>query len=385
MLRNMGRYLIYGFLIAAALVLITTMANATTSSGPFAYIANFGDGTLSVINTQTNTVTTTIPLAVGGPVAVNPAGTLVYVANGGPSGSDNLSVLNATTNTVTATIVLDGNPAGVAVSPDGSKVYVSNGNNVSVIDTATNLVTANIPMGIGPGDLVVSPDGSKIYVTDYNSTSDQLTMNPIYNGTVEVIDAATNTVTSIITVGKWPMGIAISPDGTKVYSTNYEDGTISVIDTATNTVTATMQNPYGSWAIAVNPTGTRVYATSDYNISVIDAATNTIIANVYDQSLPQGLAVTPDGSKIYATNWENNTVTVIDAATNTVTATITVGNFPRTSGQFIVPAPAMSKSVSTPTSSAASTAKPSPFIGAGAIGAIIIGAMLFMLVKRKRD
>jgi len=37
----------------------------------------------------------------------------------------------------------------VAVSPDGTRVYVTNNkdNSVSVIDTATNLVTATIPVG----------------------------------------------------------------------------------------------------------------------------------------------------------------------------------------------------------------------------------------------
>ena len=39
-------------------------------------------------------------------------------------------------------------PCGVAVSPDGSKVYVTNdiSNSVSVIATATNTVTTTIPV-----------------------------------------------------------------------------------------------------------------------------------------------------------------------------------------------------------------------------------------------
>jgi YVTN family beta-propeller protein len=43
-------------------------------------------------------------------------------------------------------------PWGVAVTPDGSKVYVANqgSNNVAVIATATNTVTATIPVGVLP-------------------------------------------------------------------------------------------------------------------------------------------------------------------------------------------------------------------------------------------
>ena len=45
------------------------------------------------------------------------------------------------------------NPWGVAVTPDGTKVYVANSgsdNTVSVIDTATNTVTATVTVGITP-------------------------------------------------------------------------------------------------------------------------------------------------------------------------------------------------------------------------------------------
>ena len=43
-------------------------------------------------------------------------------------------------------------PFGVAVTPDGSKVYVANtlSASVSVIATATNTVTATIPVGVQP-------------------------------------------------------------------------------------------------------------------------------------------------------------------------------------------------------------------------------------------
>ncbi|NJN66557.1 MAG: hypothetical protein HC884_07500, partial [Chloroflexaceae bacterium] len=52
------------------------------ADGPFAYVANFADDTVSVIDTSTNTVVATV--AVGNTpvgVAVNPAGTRVYVTN----------------------------------------------------------------------------------------------------------------------------------------------------------------------------------------------------------------------------------------------------------------------------------------------------------------
>jgi YVTN family beta-propeller protein len=93
---------------------------------------------------------------------------------------------------------------GVAVTPDGSKVYVANAasNNVSVIDTASNTVIATTPVGAAPVGVAVTPDGSKVYVANSNSNS------------VSVIATPTNTVIgSPINVGTGPaaFGIFIQP------------------------------------------------------------------------------------------------------------------------------------------------------------------------------
>jgi YVTN family beta-propeller protein len=103
---------------------------------PFAYVTNRGTNNVSVIDTATNTVVTT--LAMGSSpdaVAVSPDGKHAYVAN---SGSNTVSVIDTATNTVEAATIPVGNtPAGVAVTPDGKHAYVANfeSNNVSVIDT----------------------------------------------------------------------------------------------------------------------------------------------------------------------------------------------------------------------------------------------------------
>jgi YVTN family beta-propeller protein len=82
----------------------------------------------------------------------------------------------------------------VALTPDGSKVYVTNAhdNNVSVINTATNTVVGSpIPVGVHPFGVAVTPDGSKVYVTN------------VEDNTVSVIATVTNAV-STIPVGHGP-------------------------------------------------------------------------------------------------------------------------------------------------------------------------------------
>ena len=140
-------------------------------------------------------------------------------------------------------------------------------------------------------------------------------------------------------VGSNPIAVAVSPDGTKVYVTNYESNNVSVIDTATNTVISTVDVGARPGGIAVSPDGTKVYVTNEFssNVSVIDTATNAVIATVDVGNSLWGVAVSPDGSKVYVANENSNTVSVIDTATNTITATVEVGSGPIAFGKFVGP------------------------------------------------
>jgi YVTN family beta-propeller protein len=307
-----------------------------------AYITNQRDNTVSVIDTETDTVVgSPIPVA-SNPrgVAVTSDGSKVYVAGGGT-----VSVIDTATNTVVGSpITVGGNPQGVAVTPDGRKVYVARsisdfGNSVSVIDAPPNTV-ATITVGSFPFGVAVTPDGSKVYVA--NSA----------DNTVSVIDTATDTVVTTIPVGgafpnaASPKGVAVSPDGSKVYVVNAGqfagNGTVQVIATATNTVVTTITSVGTNLVgVAVTPDGSKVYVTDASAISrvlVIDTTTNTVVTSIPVGSIPIGVAVTPDGSKVFVANQSSNTVSVIATATNTVIGSpITVGNTPIAFGKFIQP------------------------------------------------
>jgi YVTN family beta-propeller protein len=207
----------------------------------------------------------------------------------------------------------------------------SNDNTVSVINTATNTVVG-LPINVGarPGGVAVTPDGSKVFVA--NSSSN----------TVSVIVTAAGTVVATIPVGVRPRGVAVTPDGSKVYVANFNDSTVSVIDPATNIVVATI--PVGTpEGVAITPDGSKVYVgNSGFNtVSVIATATNMVVGSpIGVGSFPDGVAVTPDGSKVYVANSNSNTVSVIATATNKVVGPpIGVGNFPIAFGLFIQLAP----------------------------------------------
>jgi YVTN family beta-propeller protein len=82
-------------------------------------------------------------------ITVTPDGKKVYVTN---SDEGTVSVINTKTNTVTSIVPVGFVPRGVTVTSDGKKVYVANSlnNTVSVINTAKNRVIATVPVGIRP-------------------------------------------------------------------------------------------------------------------------------------------------------------------------------------------------------------------------------------------
>ena len=295
-----------------------------TCEGTYAYITNEYENTVSVINTETNTIAATVHVG-SNPVeiAVSPDGAKVYVANYYGS---TVSVIETVNNTVIATVNVGNNPNGIAVRPDGKKVYVTNlGNlNMSVIDTATNTVIDTIDTIVSiPQGIAINQNGTKIYVPD------------TYITTFFAIDTATKEITEIPVSGS--CGVAVNPEGTKLYVTtegeypDFNKGNVEVVDVANNTVTAKVTavgtNPS---RVAVSSDGSKIYVTNEgsNNVSVIDASTNKVIATVNVGINPYGITVTPDGKKVYVMNSHSNNFSVIDTTLNEVTDTLNVGNGP---------------------------------------------------------
>ena len=83
----------------------------------------------------------------------------------------NVAVVDLTTYAVKK-IAVGSHPNGVVVTPDGSKVYVTNADaaSVSVISTATDKVIATIPVDVGPVGIVMAPDGATAWTVNQTSS-----------------------------------------------------------------------------------------------------------------------------------------------------------------------------------------------------------------------
>jgi YVTN family beta-propeller protein len=298
--------------------------------------AGVAQGFVWVLDTVSNTSLATIPVGLcPQEIAITPDGTRAYVTNVGDGtfSTASLSVIDTATNSVVQTVSLPDIPVGLAITPDGSGVYVATGLTVSVVSTSTNTVVADIPTASPTGflaEVAITPNGQQAYVTDSN------------NATVYVISTQTNTVVSSFPANTFPSpwGLAVTPDGSKVYVASYSVqfpfsgyvgfGGTFVIDTATQSFvshplcrfdifTPSACNFVGNFGqtgsspifVEITPDGTTAYFSADSanlttpitgELMVFDTAKNISTASPLFGTVPAGIAISPANNTPTGTN-----------------------------------------------------------------------------------
>jgi RHS repeat-associated protein len=358
---------------SASLVLLPLLLLSVRARAQNAFVTNStNNGMVTVIDTASNLVTATISVGAPGQatygVAVTRDGTQVFVTNQDTSSSlpGTVSVIGtgadascmmvgAAPPCVTSVIPVGVSPMGVAVTPDGSHVFVANEGTsgsqgtVSVIGLTPGAtcatagstppcVTATINVAQYPYWVAVTPDGSRAFVACVNGGPD----------TVTVIDTATDAVTGYVQAGAGSVSVAITPDGSRALVANEFDNTVSVIAATTNppSLIGTIPLSGTPFAMAITPDGTEAYVTTSIGslnvVSVIDIAGGKVVATISIPSRSWGIAFTPLGAAAYVPNDNNpGTVSVIGtgpgatcgiagATPPCLTGTISVGGFPTT-------------------------------------------------------
>jgi DNA-binding beta-propeller fold protein YncE len=137
-------------------------------------------------------------------VAVSPDNRHAYIA---VSGSVNeIQVYDLVDGIILSPLRIGDSPVAVALTPDASRIYVTNApaNTVHAHEFASGETRVfDLGSGIAPNALAISADGTKVFVANDS--------NSIY-----VIDDATNVVISVA-VGGASSGVAISRDGRRAY------------------------------------------------------------------------------------------------------------------------------------------------------------------------
>lgn len=182
--------------------------------------------------------------------------------------------------------------SGTALARDAF-VTNSGSGSVSVVDTTTNAAIATIVVGKEPVDVAVTPDGTRAYVVNKGSN------------TVAVISTATLSVIANIVVGKEPDGIAISPNGLYAYVSNFGGDSVSMIDLASESVPiGPIQVGKEPEGIAIAPDSRLAYvAQRSGGTSVIDSNGFSVVGAINDDALPHSrLAIGPRGGRAFVTD-----------------------------------------------------------------------------------
>jgi hypothetical protein len=227
---------------------------------------------LAIIDGSSNTLLANVALPDwANAVAVNPATDTVYVG----LRNNTVEVVNGRTYAITATIQLSSPPRHLAVDPASNSVFVSDfGQSVSVIDGRLNRVVRTIDVPSADG-IAFDQSAGLLYAA---SPGDH---------TLLVIDAQRGVITASIPLGTFPSYLALDPatrtvwvanDSSRYWPPDGTEGTVTVVDGATNTVTAVVAN----------------VAATDHQIQglAVDSATGTgyvSVGNALTAIGPQGV------------------------------------------------------------------------------------------------
>jgi DNA-binding beta-propeller fold protein YncE len=172
-------------------------------------------GAVVLSNSTTGAPQSTIPVA--GPVirmAASDDGSNLYVLEGTAS-SRAVDVINLSEQRVTTSIAVDTSAVAVEPTPDDSDLWVlDQGGTLEEI----SLINREIVTSFGTGDparaIAISPDGSHIYVLRgvlVTGTTPGVAPN------VAIVDVATEEVTRVLPAPANTLDIAISQDGQTLY------------------------------------------------------------------------------------------------------------------------------------------------------------------------
>ncbi len=273
-------------------------------------------------------------------------------------------------------------PGGMTLTPDGSRLYVvdNTANTVIAIDTASNTVVPNstVPVGYYPYAPNLSPDGTKLYVSNwgvadrnFNSTyqassstsaagvvtgtgspniggvAGNLFANPVTDpartSSVSVINLASNSVATSVSLarpidgynvvgGTHPSAMAsISSNGrTYLYVANANDDSIGIVDGDNGVLLRRLylpaptpelqagkvaalglvRNPVQGLqpnAVAIAPNNQRMYV-AEAGLNAIDVYSLAIpflpifLGRIPTGWYPTSVTVSPDGASLYVTN-----------------------------------------------------------------------------------
>jgi len=348
--------------IAAVAVAACIFSAPVRAAGYQVWVTNEKGGDVTVIDGASLKVVGTVPVGKRPRgIHASPDGSKVYVAlsgtpiegppeldaNGNPifrnkgkddddddsvqadKSADGIGIVDVAQRKLTGKINVGSDPEEFALSPDGTRLYVSNEDvkTASIVDIASRKVQHIILVGQEPEGVAVSPDGKLIYITCEAG------------GDILVVDARTYKTVAHFNVPPRPRSVDFLTDAPVAFIPSESAGVLNVIDTREQKVSKSITLPQGSrpMRVRVSPDNSRLYVSDGRagTVSVLDTHSYALLNTVKVGKRPWGIVLSPDGKYLFSANGPSNDVSVVDVATLKEIAKIKAGDSPW--GLTIVP------------------------------------------------
>jgi len=246
--------------------------------------------------------------------------------------SDQLVEVDPTTFAELRRIKVDRGVHGLAISNDGSRIYVASDKtgNFQVVDARTGKISAQIPIGSDPNQMTLSKDGRFAFVPMRGEAK------------VAVVQLDPLRLVKKLPAPAGPHDAYTSADGRRVYVGAQFGNAVVVIDPARQVVLHTIPMPAGVRPLEPSRDGRTIYValSSLLGFVVLDPAAQKVTRRVELGTLPEGMPVpyrdtwthalqlTADGRELWLCDDVNDLIRIVRIADMKEVAQIRTGHFP---------------------------------------------------------
>ena len=207
--------------------------------------------------------------------------------------------------------------AGLAISPDGTTLYVANYQNdsLSIINTATRQITNEVVFfKLGQSTAVGEMPYWPVVLSDSKGAPVKTYVTSQRDGQVLVVTSAG--LQKVIKVGGEPNRMILSADQLRLYVANGDLDEIEVIDTTKDNVASRISVARPGYkykgsspnSLALGPGGKRLYVTlgGENAVAVIDVASRQLLGRIPTGWYPSSVSVSADGTRLFVVNMKSN-------------------------------------------------------------------------------
>lgn len=241
-------------------------------------------------------------------IRVTPDGTKLLIVSNVLDGK--VTVIDPSTEQVLSEITVGTGPTEIIATNTVAYVVNRSGKTISRLDlgTLTESVTISFADGFRPRHIAITPDGSILYVTSQSTTgADKLKVKVLETSTLSEI----TTLDSVLT-GNRSAGVAVSTDGQYLFIPEERSSLVAVLEVSTNIVLASFELPLPQNADIVTHDGNAYICSNGGVVYKIDVNSLAVTDSAEVTAGVTSLDITSAGELLYVASPKDSSVFIIE-------------------------------------------------------------------------